>query len=295
MNFFHNTYENIIFYFSYFIFYNQNVKRLYGIHIYTEEIADFLSDLQLILSKAICEKESEQVETEICEYKNLVDLRNRLCDLYSKVDTYWISNREKFDECINRIKSIMFNYDIERRILQIENSIGHTRYMTGQKVEKNFISRRYVDDLFIYIEKNISNLDFKKENEQFLSHYSNISSENDWRLISYEMTKMKMYLKLIPDSYGQYTKKIIEMQKIYKDTLKQIVKIKLWENSISSSNTQKEASLGQFEDKRLAYHKLYETLQEVYTDKDNEKNSLFIQGLHDVIKNAADGYINFLV
>ena len=82
---------------------------------------------------------------------------------------------------------------------------------------------------------------------------------------------------------------------IYKDTLKQIVKIKLWENSISSSNTQKEASLGQFEDKRLAYHKLYETLQEVYTDKDNEKNSLFIQGLHDVIKNAADGYINFLV
>ena len=33
---------------------------------------------------------------------------------------------------------------------------------------------------------------------------------------------MKMYLKLIPDSYGQYTKKIIEMQKIYKDTLKQI-------------------------------------------------------------------------
>ena len=45
----------------------------------------------------------------------------------------------------------------------------------------------------------------------------------------------------------------------------------------------------------LAYHKLYETLQEVYTDKDNEKNSLFIQGLHDVIKNAADGYINFLV
>lgn len=43
-------------------FYNQNVKRLYGIHIYTEEIADFLSDLQLILSKAICEKESEQVE-----------------------------------------------------------------------------------------------------------------------------------------------------------------------------------------------------------------------------------------
>ena len=276
-------------------FYNQNVKRLYGIHIYTEEIADFLSDLQLILSKAICEKESEQVETEICEYKNLVDLRNRLCDLYSKVDTYWISNREKFDECINRIKSIMFNYDIERRILQIENSIGHTRYMTGPKVEKNFISRRYVDDLFIYIEKNISNLDFKKENEQFLSHYSNISSENDWRLISYEMTKMKMYLKLIPDSYGQYTKKIIEMQKIYKDTLKQIVKIKLWENSISSSNTQKEASLGQFEDKRLAYHKLYETLQEVYTDKDNEKNSLFIQGLHDVIKNAADGYINFLV
>ena len=196
---------------------------------------------------------------------------------------------------INRIKSIMFNYDIERLILQIENSIGHTRYMTGQEVEKNFISRGYVDDLFIYIEKNISNLDFKKENEQFLSHYSNISSENDWRLISYEMTKMKMYLKLIPDLYGQYTKKIIEMQKIYKDTLKQIVKIKLWENSISSSNTQKEASLGQFEDKRLAYHKLYETLQEVYTDKDNEKNSLFIQGLHDVIKNAADGYINFLV
>lgn len=153
----------------------------------------------------------------------------------------------------------------------------------------------FQDNQLIYIEKNISNLDFKKENEQFLSHYSNISSENDWRLISYEMTKMKMYLKLIPDSYGQYTKKIIEMQKIYKDTLKQIVKIKLWENSISSSNTQKEASLGQFEDKRLAYHKLYETLQEVYTDKDNEKNSLFIQGLHDVIKNAADGYINFLV
>ena len=91
--------------------------------------------------------------------------------------------------------------------------------------------------------------DLKKENEQFLSHYSNISSENNWRLISYEMTKMKMYLKLIPDPY---TKKIIEMQKIYKDTLKQIVKIKLWENSISSSNTQKEASLGQFEDIKAA-------------------------------------------
>lgn len=29
--------------------------------------------------------------------------------------------------------------------------------------------------------------------------------------------------------------------------------------------------------------------------KDNEKNSLFIQGLHDVIKNAADGYINAIL
>ena len=33
----------------------------------------------------------------------------------------------------------MFNYDIERRILQIENSIGHTRYMTGQKVGKKIL------------------------------------------------------------------------------------------------------------------------------------------------------------
>lgn len=265
-------------------FYDQNVKRLYGIHIYTKEVSAFLADLQLILANAICE--DELVETVIDNDKNLIDLRNKLCDLYSQVDVYYIEDNKKFKESLQAIKDITSIYDIERRILQIENDM---------KSQEGYIKRSCVDDLFVYVEKRLKNLNTKIESEQLLaySYYGKMSSENNWRLVSDEVTKMKMYLIFKPDD--ECTQKIEAAQNEYKDILKQIVKRQLWDNQILCSDMNQEIVRGQFDVGRVAYPKLYETLKTVYATKDNKRKALFVQGFRDIIKSAADGYIDFLV
>lgn len=252
-------------------FYMENVKSLFKIPIYGQSIHNFEVEIDEEICNTICRNEKLRVgdKGNITKYqKNLSIQREKIFNLYMKVEEYEILDIESVKESFSTIKSL----STDSRIRMFASYMEVVVEAITDDLENHFLVKEEMNSFFKYIEK-------KDKEMQKTSYEDEWGEDNKWNIILSEVNNIKMNLDI--PSYNMINDNIIKLQREYLEDLKLLT-----EEYLNSKEYYVETYI-------IPYKNLYRTIREIYTGKVKE-GSLFSEELKRIIREDTENYIEYI-